>query len=102
MINNIPVWVELKSENYRVEIDQRYCNTPNDMEQLASSLNDLFEEHKDWKDTRANVNYDELTYCKLCGQKYEACFNLENSREQCNYCGGGKLEYSLKILKEAK
>ena len=103
MQNNFPPWVELRKENWRVEVDQRGANTPNDMEILADDLNALFKEHRDWYDnnTNANVNYDEFVYCKLCNQKYIPSYDEKRKEEVCQYCGGGKLELALKILKDS-
>lgn len=95
-----PEWIELRKENYRVVVDQKYCNTPNDMEGLSEELNKLFDEHKEWNDTKAYVDYDEHQYCKLCRQIYESIYDKKRKELLCASCGGGKLEYALQKLKQ--
>ena len=101
MVMSIPAWVELRKGNYRVVVDQSY-GTFRNMEALAKELNKLFAEHREWAGTTASVDCDEQQYCKLCNQKYIPSYDDERQEEVCEYCGGGKLEYALKKLKEAK
>ena len=100
----IPNWAELVKRNYRVIVSQRYAESERDLQILADSLNDLLKEHKDWNNTYAEVDHDEVVYCKLCNYEYspDIQFDENNKRiETCSWCGGGLTEYAIKKLKEA-
>jgi len=96
------LWVKTYNENHRVEINQYGCETEKDMDNLANELNDFFKEHRDWDRTNAEVNYDEVKRCILCGEVYETMYDHKRKAYVCANCGKGKLEYSIKILAEAE
>ena len=91
-------WVELKNVNYRVIVNRHHSDTVKDMESLRDDLNDLFNDHKDWNDTHAEVDYDEIEYCKLCGEKYIPGYDEVKKGEVCQFCGEGLLEFCIKKL----
>ena len=97
----IPKWTEIRKENWRVEIDQQHMVSSGDMDKVAKDLNGLFREHKDWNNTQAYIEYDEIVYCKLCNQKYEPSYDEEKQREICSYCGGGLVEAAIKKMMES-
>lgn len=97
----IPAWCKVKEENYRIEVSQSGITHPKDLENLADRLSDLFDEHSEWKGTRAEVNYDEVTRCNFCGEIYVPQYDPEKAEEYCENCGKGKLEWAIKILDDA-
>lgn len=96
----LPVWAELRKVNYRVTVNRKYTKTIKDMEELRNDLNDLLKNHKDWGDAYAEVEFDEVECCKLCGETYIPDYDEDKKIEICRSCSGGKFEYALKILKE--
>jgi hypothetical protein len=101
-MNNIPAWCRIAKVNYRVEVSQPGLSLEKDLDNLADELNELFESHKNWSDTRAEATYDEAVLCQFCGNVYVPYYEEDRKDTVCDMCGKGKYEWAIEILEKSK
>jgi hypothetical protein len=106
-MNNIPAWCRIAKVNYRVEVSQPGLSSnpkfiEKDLDNLADELNELFESHKNWSDTRAEATYDEAVLCQFCGNVYVPYYEEDRKDTVCDMCGKGKYEWAIEILEKSK
>ena len=98
----IDPWVKIHKENFRVEVEHYRVKTEREMDSMVDDLNDLFNDHNNWKDFNAQVYYDEVERCIFCGEVYVGMHLNDAVVPVCSNCGKGKLEYSIKIMAESE
>lgn len=92
-------WVKKRKENYRVVVDGgRYLDVKR-LDDFADDLNELFKEHSGFKDIFADVEFDEVNECILCGYApYEDSYDEDKKEFICANCGGGEKEMIFRRL----